>query len=245
MTLRAIVLAVAALAIQAPAAFAGTASIAGTTLTFTAAPGEANALRLSYSNTDRAYSVGDSAPVTAGRGCTAISGGRVSCPGAAVTAVTAGLGDGDDDGDAGVDCQGGEGDVVKPSEKPKLESCPAAVSLKVSVNRVSAKQFVAGKLKITIRCSIHCATRFKLIAPRQVKRYVHHGGNSIEARPISLDLAGFLKLAPTTQRTNAFVNGLSTQKALSRLHAFKLSLMVQAYTGQNRETTRTIPVQIG
>lgn len=41
------------------------------------------------------------------------------------------------------------------------------------------------------------------------------------------------------------MNGLSTAKALSRLRTFKVNLVVQAYTGQNAATTKTISVRIG
>jgi hypothetical protein len=300
MILRALVLAVAALAIQAPAALAGSASVVAGTLTYTAAAGEANQLDVSYRDSDGVYFVTDAAGVSAGPGCTQESGTAASCAGSSVTGVAIDLGDGADKGSAGpfkvpmvmhggpgnddlsgggtffgdagddyliggdkadvftggpgldsieaqredtIDCQGGEDDVVKPFAKPALENCPAAPSLAVSTNHVSVKQLLAGKLKITIRCSIRCAYRFMLIAPP--KLHLHHSGSNLEARPISLDLGGFLKLGPTTQLTSAFVNGPSTRKSLARLHRFKLSLVVQAYSGQNRESTRTIPVQIG
>jgi Ca2+-binding RTX toxin-like protein len=298
---RALLLAVVMVAVQAPAAFAGTASVVGGTLTYAAAPGEVNQFVISYRDSDGSYTIGDVAAV-AGSGCSNEDYGGIVCPGAAVTAVAIDLGDGADTGSAGpvpvplvmhggpgddqldgvgtligddgndyllgreghatltggpgldqieaqrddtIDCQGGEDDVVKPFAKPELENCPAAPGLKVTTNHVSVKQFLAGKLRITIHCSIRCAYRFFLIAPPALKRYVHHGGGNIEARPITLDDAGFLKLGPTTQKTTAFVNGASTAHALSRLHRFRVNLKVQAYTGQNLATTQTISVQVG
>jgi hypothetical protein len=300
MTWRAAAIAVAALALQAPPALAGTVSVSGGVLTFDASPGETNNVTVFYSQDDNAFQAGDTNPITTGAGCATGDRG-VSCPATGVTAVAVNLGDGDDRGDAEglpvpvvvhggpgndeldgegtlfgdegddylvgsqhaetftggpgldaieadridtIDCQGGADDVVKPSAKPKLVNCPGAPSVAVTVSHVSVKQFLAGKLKLTIHCSVACAYRFFIKATPRLKRLIHHGGDNIEARPISLDDGGFLKLAGTW-RTNAYVNGLSTAKALGRMHRFTVNLIVQAYTGQNAATTKTLTVQIG
>jgi len=143
-----------------------------------------------------------------------------------------------------IDCQGGGDDVVKPSAKPKLVNCPGAPALSVSTNHVTVKQLLAGKLRLTIRCSTPCAYRFFLKVTAPLKRFLHHSGDNLEARPISLDDGGFLDLA-ASRTTTAFVNGSSTQRALRRLHRFKLKLVVEAYSGQNVMTSRTIGVQVG
>src|SRR3954452_5309372 len=303
MSWRAALLAVSALALQAPAAFAGTASVEGGTLSFRAAPGEVNDFALGFFDDDQAYRLSDrTGPVTAGPGCTQESSGAL-CPGAGVTAVAIDLGDGDDMGSAAggpppitmhggpgndvlsglgtlagdegddylvagaghhedvfiggpghdqieaynsdtIDCQGDFDDVIKFSHRPKLVNCPGPPALAVSVSHVSVKKFLAGKMKIAIACSPACAHRFFLKITPPLRRYMHHAGDNIEARPIALDDSGFLKLA-TTVKTNAFVSGSSTAHALSHLHRFKLQLVVEAYSGQNVGTTKTIPVQIG
>src|SRR3954469_908415 len=95
---RAALLGVLALALQAPAAFAGTASVESGTLFFRAAPGEVNDFDLRFFEDDQAYRLGDrSGTVTAGAGCTQESAGAL-CPVAGVTAVSIQLGDGDDMG---------------------------------------------------------------------------------------------------------------------------------------------------
>ena len=143
-----------------------------------------------------------------------------------------------------VDCQGDADEVVKPSEKPKLLNCPGPPSVTVSFNHVSVKQLLAGKMKITIRCASLCASRMFLKITPPLQPYFHHGGDNLLVVPVSLDDAGFLKLAKTFKGF-AFINGPSTKKALGRLHRFKLKLVVDAYTGQNVLTERTISVQVG
>lgn len=144
-----------------------------------------------------------------------------------------------------IDCQGDADDIVKPFAKPILVNCPDPPSLRVTAKHVSVKKFLAGKLTFTAHCSSPCAIAFKLIAPPKLRAYVHHGGGNIEAHPIALDDAAFLALGPTTQSFHTFVDGPATAKALSRLHKFKLDLRVDAHSGQNRVTTRTISVPIG
>src|SRR3954451_9934287 len=304
MSWRGALLAVSALAPQAPAAFAGTASVEGGTLSFRAAPGEVNDFELGFFDDDQAYRLSDrSGPVAAGPGCTQESSGAL-CPVAGVTAVAIDLGDGDDTGSAAggpapitmhggpgndvlsglgtlagdegddylvagaghhedvftggpghdhidaytsdtVDCQGDADDVIKPSHNPKLVNCPGPPSLSVSVSHVSVKQFLASKLKITIRCAPICAYLFHLKATPALKRYVHHGGGNLDFRRISIDDDAFLKVAPVWKTTALFDPATGTGTALGRLHRFKLKLTVQAFTGQNVGTTKTIPVQIG
>jgi hypothetical protein len=301
---RAALLAASALAFLAPAAFAGTASVDGGTLSFRAAPGEVNSFDARFFEDDQAYRLGDrNAPVTAGAGCTQESSTDALCPAVGITALSIDLGDGDDMGEAAggpapitmhggpgndvlsglgtlagdegddylvagaghhedvfiggpghdqieaynsdtIDCQGDFDDVIKFSHRPKVVNCPGPPSVAVTVSHVSVKKFLAGKMKIAITCSPACAYRFFLKITPPLRRYMHHAGDNIEARPIALDDSGFLKLA-TTVKTNAFVSGSSTAHALSHLHRFKLRLVVEAYSGQNVGTTKTIPVQIG
>jgi hypothetical protein len=99
MTPRALVLALAALLVVPAAASAGTASVAGATITFTAAAGETNQLGLTYSADAGTYSFHDNtAPVAAGPGCRAIGTDEAACPAAGVSQVAVDLGDGDDTG---------------------------------------------------------------------------------------------------------------------------------------------------
>jgi Ca2+-binding RTX toxin-like protein len=96
MTGRALTLALAALSLLPAAAHAGTASIDGTVLRFTAAPGEANQLELEYSPDQDVYIVRDTGvPAKAGPGCSG-GGSDVRCPAAGLTAAEADLGDRDD-----------------------------------------------------------------------------------------------------------------------------------------------------
>src|SRR3954468_17134242 len=78
----------------APAAHAATASVSGGTLTYTAAPGEANHLSLTVGT--GGYALLDTGlGVPPGPGCTASAVDRVVCPttGIAAIAVDAGYGD--------------------------------------------------------------------------------------------------------------------------------------------------------
>ena len=86
------------------AAMAGTASISGTTLSFTAAPGESNDLVITFNAGTNTFNVNEvSLNVTAGAGCSAVVGDptRVTCALAGATAVNVDLGDENDDFGAG------------------------------------------------------------------------------------------------------------------------------------------------
>src|SRR3954468_5426907 len=80
---------------MAPAAHAATASVAGGTLTYTAAPGEANHLAVTVAS--GSYSLLDPAlTVTPGSGCSAAAGDRVTCPTTGISAIVVDAGDGAD-----------------------------------------------------------------------------------------------------------------------------------------------------
>jgi Ca2+-binding RTX toxin-like protein len=74
----------------APHAFAATVSITGSTLVFTAAPGETNNVSIVWTDVQDSGS-----NLTAGAGCTAVDAHSVSCPGP-FTSATIDLGDGND-----------------------------------------------------------------------------------------------------------------------------------------------------
>lgn len=109
----------------APAAQASTASFSGGTVTVTAAPGEANAVWV-YGELSQYGHIADSAGITAGPGCNAVSATQVECGpqddgGGGVTygnydTVVADLGDGDDELTVtfsmldAVEVKGGDGD---------------------------------------------------------------------------------------------------------------------------------------
>jgi len=88
--------AAATLLVAAPTAFAATATKAGDTVTYTAAPGERNALTITQSggNVILDESSAD-VTITDGGGCP-IVGGNAQCPEAGVTKIVVDLGDGDD-----------------------------------------------------------------------------------------------------------------------------------------------------
>jgi Ca2+-binding RTX toxin-like protein len=80
------------MAAQAAPAAASTVALDGPTLTYDAAPGEANRLTISASGSN--LSVTDSgATVTAGPGCSSISSTKASCPAAGVSAMALSTGD--------------------------------------------------------------------------------------------------------------------------------------------------------
>ena len=81
-------------AVTAPAAFAGSASVTATRLSYTASPGETNNVTISLSGSD--YTISDSgASVAAGPGCTA-AGGKATCPASAINLLIVDTGDLDD-----------------------------------------------------------------------------------------------------------------------------------------------------
>lgn len=137
-----------------------------------------------------------------------------------------------------VDCQGDADDVIEPKARPKLVDCPGAPAVDVTTNRVSTRQFLDGKLKITIRCSIVCAYRasLKVIAP--IKR-------KIGARPLSLDRAGWLGVAPVWKLRAGIDPFSSTARSLALRPSFKLALVVDVWTGQHvGPTTKTVVIKV-
>jgi Ca2+-binding RTX toxin-like protein len=76
------------------AASAATVVSDGGTATYTAAPGEANTFRLTYTGSTMRFD--DSAPLVAGAGCTVFGPNGAECPRAGLKAVNVVLGDGDD-----------------------------------------------------------------------------------------------------------------------------------------------------
>lgn len=112
------------MALAAPAAHASTASFSGGTVTITAAPGEANDVWV-YGELSQYGEISDTAGITPGPGCNAVSPTQVECgpeqDGELVSygnydTVVADLGDGDDEFNATfslldeVDVKGGDGD---------------------------------------------------------------------------------------------------------------------------------------
>src|SRR5213078_3297979 len=73
-------------ALTAPAAFAGTASVTATRLSYTAAPGETNNVTISDSG----------ASVSAGAGCSSAGSNKVTCPGSAINLLIVDTNDLDD-----------------------------------------------------------------------------------------------------------------------------------------------------
>jgi RTX calcium-binding nonapeptide repeat (4 copies) len=93
---RALVLAVAALALLAAPAFAGSASVSGSTITFNAGMGEKNQLTISYDAGFSEYRFTDTgAKPTGGSGCGALEN-EIECGAAGITAIVVYLRDGDD-----------------------------------------------------------------------------------------------------------------------------------------------------
>jgi hypothetical protein len=138
-----------------------------------------------------------------------------------------------------VDCQGDADDVIKPSARPKLVNCPDPPAVEVTTNRVSVRQFLAGKLRITIRCSVVCAYRASLKVTTPIKRKI--GVNSL-----SLDRAGFLGVAPVWKLRAGIDPFSGTARSLALRRSFKLALVVDAYTGQHAgPSTRTISIKVG
>jgi hypothetical protein len=95
MVARACLLAVAVLALNAPSAVAATVQVSSGTLSYNAAPGEANSAGLSYDAEQNTYEVYDPNEAAAGPGCKQF-GNTVRCDGASVTAAALDTGDGDD-----------------------------------------------------------------------------------------------------------------------------------------------------
>src|SRR3954447_12410592 len=86
----------ALVALSAPAAEAGTATISGKHLLYTAGVSEVNLLTIAPSGSN--FTLSDSrSPVTAGAGCTALGPNQVSCPGAGLTLMIIDAGDLNDD----------------------------------------------------------------------------------------------------------------------------------------------------
>lgn len=114
--LAAVFAALAMLLIFSASAFAaGTASVSGTDVTFTAANGDTNTV--DYSTDNDGYIVTDTNDITAGSGCTAISASSVHCGDVDSTSLTINLGNQNDtatayngDAVAGVSIFGGDGD---------------------------------------------------------------------------------------------------------------------------------------
>src|SRR3954447_6518322 len=88
--------AVLALLALASPAWAGTVSSDGSTLTYTAAPGEANRVTLSASFSTVTVSESGSVPVTAGAGCTSTGASSATCPALGITAISVWTGDSND-----------------------------------------------------------------------------------------------------------------------------------------------------
>ena len=111
---RILILASVLLAVSAPGAWASTAVVDGTTLVYTSAPGETNAVTFEPAFFDTgAWAIQDSAPLTPGAGCTAVSETKVECQKAGITATSFSLGDAHDNftvsGDVGVSISVGGG----------------------------------------------------------------------------------------------------------------------------------------
>jgi hypothetical protein len=101
MTWRALLLAFALVGAAASTAGAGTVSVAGGVLTYTAAPGEVNNFSIYPNETNDAYLVNDAVGVSTGPGCTSDDHGNVQCASAGVNSIYVDLGDGNDQGDDG------------------------------------------------------------------------------------------------------------------------------------------------
>jgi hypothetical protein len=137
-----------------------------------------------------------------------------------------------------VDCQGDADDVIEPKARPKLVNCPGPPAVEVTTNRVSVGQFLAGKLRIVIRCSVVCAYRASLKVTAPFKR-------RIGAQPLSLDRAGWLGVAPVWKLRAGVDPYSSTGRSLALLRRFKLALVVDAWTGQHvGPTTRTVAIRV-
>ncbi|MEY2426387.1 MAG: hypothetical protein QOI61_1959, partial [Actinomycetota bacterium] len=88
-----------ALLVLPASASAGTLAVDDRTATFTAAPGEANAVTYATTGSDKAIAlvIADTgAPVTPGDGCTAVDANTVSCPARQIESLKVALGDGSD-----------------------------------------------------------------------------------------------------------------------------------------------------
>ncbi|MEA2425345.1 MAG: hypothetical protein QOH13_1755 [Thermoleophilaceae bacterium] len=116
MTARALALAAfMLLLVSVPTAGAATASVVGSTLTYAAAPGEANSVGISYDATLHAYKITDTAAaVTGGPGCGA-SDHEIDCEDNGVQIIVINLRDGNDKwlgGSIGIvpSVEGGDGD---------------------------------------------------------------------------------------------------------------------------------------
>jgi hypothetical protein len=96
---RGVLAAVACLLLVPAIGRAGSVSVTGGVLTYTAAPGEVNDFTIGQSSDS--FSVGDRAGVTVGPGCSSDDFGNVQCPAAGVGSISVDLGDGDDKGDDG------------------------------------------------------------------------------------------------------------------------------------------------
>jgi Ca2+-binding RTX toxin-like protein len=93
---KALPLALLMLCAWAPSAFAGTVSLDGSTLTYSAAPGEAN--RVTVTTGFSAISVSETGglPVTPGAGCSAVTASSASCQLFGVTSISISTDDGND-----------------------------------------------------------------------------------------------------------------------------------------------------
>ena len=94
---RALALAAAGVLVAPAAALASTASVQGGTLVYAAGPGESNTIQFEPAFfAAGAAAIQDSAPLTPGPGCVAISATKVDCELAGVTSASFSLGDGND-----------------------------------------------------------------------------------------------------------------------------------------------------